>query len=185
LGYSSIAQAGYMLLGIAALNRDGASAILYYLAGYLFTLGAAFVVISLVGHPSADIGSLAGLGRRSSVLAGAMAMAMVSLAGIPPLAGFAGKFLLLKAVVEHAATNPAYYYLALIALAGIVISLYYYFGIIRAIYWQDDAAEASPIAISLGMKISLAVCMLGMIYLGLFPNAVVLATEQAVKALNF
>jgi NADH-quinone oxidoreductase subunit N len=185
LGYSSIAQAGYLLLGLAALNRDGATAILYYLMGYLFALGAAFVVIALVGGENGDIGSLAGLHKRSPVLAAAMAMAMVSLAGIPPLAGFAGKFLLLKAVVEHAATNPAYYTLALIALAGIVISMYYYFGIIRAIYWGGEAADVSPIPISSSMKVSLAVCLLGVFYLGFFPDLVVVATEQAVQALSF
>jgi len=185
LGYSSIAQAGYMLLGIAALSRDGASAIVYYLAGYLFTLGAAFVVISLAGRESGDISALAGLNKRSPVLAAAMATAMVSLAGIPPLAGFAGKFLLLRAVVEHAATNPAYYGLAFIALAEIVISLYYYFGIIRAVYWGDEAADPTPIPISPAMKFSLAVCLLGMFYLGLFPNVAVVAAEEAVQALSF
>jgi NADH-quinone oxidoreductase subunit N len=185
LGYSSIAHAGYMLLGVAALNRDGASAILYYLAGYLFTLGAAFVVISLTGRESCDINSLGGLGKRSPFLAAAMAMAMVSLAGIPPLAGFAGKFLLLKAVIAHAGVNPAYYGLAFVALAGIIISLYYYFGIIRAIYWRQDAADPSPIRVSPPMRVSLVVCMLGMIWLGLFPNAVVVAAREAAKALNF
>jgi NADH-quinone oxidoreductase subunit N len=185
LGYSSIAHAGYLLLGVAALNRNGASAILYYLTGYLFTLGAAFVVICLVGRESGDISALAGLNKRSPLLAAAMAMAMVSLAGIPPLAGFAGKFLLLKAVIEHAAANPAYYGLAFVALAGIIISLYYYFGVIRAIYWREDAPDPSPIPVSPAMRVSLAACMAGMIWLGLFPNAVVVAAEQAVKALNF
>ena len=185
LGYSSIAHAGYMMLGVAALNRDGAAAILYYLVGYLFTLGAAFVVICLAGRESDDISSLDGLGRRSPLLAAAMAMAMVSLAGIPPLAGFAGKFLLFKAVIAHAAVNPAYYGLAFVALAGIIISLYYYFGIIRAIYWREEAPGFSPISVSPPMKVSLAVCMLGMIWLGLFPNSVVAAAQEAVSALNF
>jgi NADH-quinone oxidoreductase subunit N len=112
-------------------------------------------------------------------------MAMVSLAGIPPLAGFAGKFLLLKAVIEHAAVNPAYYVLAFVALAGIIISLYYYFGVIRAVYWTQDAPDPSPIPVSPPMKVSLAVCLLGMVYLGLFPNSVVLAAQEAARALNF
>jgi NADH-quinone oxidoreductase subunit N len=185
LGYSSIAQAGYLLLGIAALNRDGSEAILYYLLGYLFTLGAVFVVICLVCRQSEDIGSLAGLNQRSPFLAAAMAMGMISLSGIPPLAGFAGKFLLIKAVVEQAALNPAYYWLAFVAVAGVVISLYYYFGIIRAIYWPGAPADASPIQISPTMRISLAVCMLGMLYLGLFPNSVLVAAAQAVKGLRF
>ena len=69
LGYSSIAHAGYLMLGVAALNRDGSAAILYYLLGYLFTLGAAFVVICLVCRESDDIGTLAGLNQRSPFLA--------------------------------------------------------------------------------------------------------------------
>jgi len=88
-------------------------------------------------------------------------------------------------VIEHAAANPAYYGLAFVALAGIIISLYYYFGVIRAIYWREDAPDPSPIPVSPAMRVSLAACMAGMIWLGLFPNAVVVAAEQAVKALNF
>src|SRR5690606_37580030 len=111
LGYSSIAHAGYLLLGVAALNDAGRSAVLFYLAGYLFTLAAAFSVISVVLRhlETEDISGLAGLSGRSPLLAGTMAVAMVSLAGIPPLAGFVGKFFLLKAVIERGAENTAYY----------------------------------------------------------------------------
>jgi len=185
LGYSSIAHAGYMMLGVAALNRDGSAAILYYLVGYLFTLGAAFVVICVVCRETDDLSALAGLGQRSPLLAAAMAMAMVSLAGVPPLAGFAGKLLLLLAVVERAGLNPAYYWLAILAVAGVVISLAYYLGVVRAIYWSKTPAGAAPIAISPTMQVSLAVCMAGMLYIGLFPNAVLQAATEAVKALRF
>ena len=185
LGYSSIAHAGYMMLGVAALNSDGCAAILYYLVGYLFTLGAAFIVICLVCRESDDIGALGGLHHRSPFLAAGLAMAMVSLAGIPPLAGFAGKLLLLLSVVERGGINPAYYWLALVALAGVVISLAYYLGVVRAIYWSKSAADTSPIRLSPTMQVSLAVCMAGMLYLGLFPNAVVQAATEAVKALRF
>ncbi|MGD0411910.1 MAG: NADH-quinone oxidoreductase subunit N [Verrucomicrobiota bacterium] len=185
LGYSSIAHAGYMMLGVAALNSDGSAAILYYLTGYLFTLGAAFVVICLVCRESDDIGALAGLSQRSPVLGAAMTMAMVSLAGVPPLAGFAGKLLLLLAVVERAGVNPAYYWLAILAVVGVVISLAYYFGVVRAIYWSNPPAGAAPIHISPTMRVSLAVCMAGMLYIGLFPNAVLQAASAAVKALQF
>jgi NADH-quinone oxidoreductase subunit N len=185
LGYSSIAHAGYMMLGVAALNIAGAEAILYYLVGYLFTLGAAFIVICVVCRDSDDVGALAGLHHRSPVLAAAMAMAMASLAGVPPLAGFAGKLFLLLSVLERAGVNPAYYWLALLAVAGVVISLAYYFGVIRAIYWPGDRVEAAPVSVSPGMKVSLAVCMAGMLYVGLFPNAVVQAAAEAVKSLRF
>ena len=117
LGYSSISHAGYLLLGVAALSASGEAAVLYYLAGYLFTVVAAFTVIALVMRHLADedISALAGLNQRSPLLATTMTVAMVSLAGLPPLAGFFGKFLLLKAVIEQGATNPAYYWLAFIA----------------------------------------------------------------------
>jgi NADH-quinone oxidoreductase subunit N len=185
LGYSSIAHAGYMMLGVAALNSDGSAAILYYLVGYLFTLGAAFIVICLVCRETDDIGELAGLHQRSPFLAAAMAMAMASLAGVPPLAGFAGKLFLLLSVVERAGAHPAYYWLAIVAVVGVVISLAYYFGVIRAIYWPRDRVEPAPVPISPAMRISLAVCMAGMLYIGLFPNAVVQAAAEAVKSLRF
>ena len=109
-----------------------------------------------------------------------MTLAMVSLAGIPPLAGFFGKFLLLKAVIEQGAANPGYYCLAFTALAGVVISLYYYFGVIRAIYWSKDAPDLSPIALSAPAKVSVWVCIAGMFWIGLFPSVVLnLATEAA------
>ena len=120
---------------------------LYYLSGYLFTVLGAFTVICLVLRhvEGEDIAALAGLHQRSPLLAATMTLAMVSLAGIPPLAGFFGKFLLLKAVLEQGAANPGYYCLAFTALAGVVISLYYYFGVVRAIYWSADAPDLSPI----------------------------------------
>src|ERR1039458_7158342 len=115
LGYSSIAHGGYMLLGIPALSAAGRSAVLYYLTGYLFTVLAAFTVICLVLRQAygEDLSALAGLHRRSPLLAAALTLAMASLAGIPPLAGFFGKFLLLKAVIEQGPLHPGYYCLAL------------------------------------------------------------------------
>jgi len=103
LGYSSIANAGYLLLGVAVLSPAGRIGLLYYLAGYLFTVLAAFSVICVVLRAAdvEDIGALAGLNQRSPLLASAMTLAMISLAGIPPLAGFFGKFLLFKAVIEQ------------------------------------------------------------------------------------
>jgi NADH-quinone oxidoreductase subunit N len=196
LGYSSIAHAGYLLLGVAAIaatapqaSQDlgaGGAAILYYLAGYLFTLLAAFAVIALVTRhlDSDDIAGLAGLHRRSPLLAATMALAMVSLAGIPPLAGFFGKFLLLKAVIEQGSANHGYYCLAFTAIAGVVISLYYYLGVIRAIYWSPGAADVSPIPVSRPMRAALCVCIAGMFYLGLVPGPMLRLATQAVKFLR-
>jgi NADH-quinone oxidoreductase subunit N len=185
LGYSSIANAGYLLLGVAAANASGSVAILYYLAGYLFTLAAAFLVIGVVMKDNDDMDALAGLSRRSPLLAGALALAMVSLAGIPPLAGFLGKFLLFRAVLERGAVDSGCYWLAGVAVIGVVISLYYYFAVIRVMYWAKDPPDLSPIAVPPGVQIPLAVCMVGMIYLGISPGAVLAGAAEAGKALKF
>ena len=188
LGYSSIAHAGYLLLGVAALSASGNAALLYYLAGYLFTVIAAFTVIALVMRhlQSEDISALAGLNQRSPLLATTMTLAMMSLAGIPPLAGFFGKFLLFKAVIQAAQTthNHGYYCLVFAALAGVIISLYYYFGVVRAIYWSKEAPDLSPIPLSGAAKFSIAICIGGMLWLGILPETVLNLANEAAKALG-
>ena len=192
LGYSSISHAGYLLLGVAALagtihdSTAGGAAILYYLAGYLFTVLAAFAVIALVVRQTntGDVSDLAGLNQRSPLLAATMTIAMASLAGLPPLAGFFGKFLLLKSVIELGPVNPGYYCLAFTALAGVVISLYYYFGVIRAIYFSREAADLSPIGISGPAKLCLWICLAGIFWLGIFPNTVLNLAVEAAKVLG-
>ena len=160
LGYSSIANAGYLLLGVAALSRAGQSAVLFYLGGYLFTVLAAFTVICLV-------------------------MRRMGGEDISALAGFFGKFLLLKAAVEQGAPNHAYYWLVAMAIVGVVISLYYYFGVVRVIYWSEQPADLSPIQISTPIKVCLCLCVLGMFVLGLFPGVVVNVAANAVATLKF
>jgi NADH-quinone oxidoreductase subunit N len=188
MGYSSISHAGYLLLGVAALSASGQSALLYYLAGYLFTVIASFTVIALVMRHlnDEDISALAGLSQRSPLLAVTMTLAMVSLAGIPPLAGFFGKFLLLKSVIEagQATHNHGYYCLAFTALVGVVISLYYYFGVVRAIYWSKDAPDLSPIPLSGAAKFSIAICIAGMFWLGIFPDTVLNLANGAAAVLG-
>jgi len=184
MGYSSISNAGYLLLGIAAVTKAGSAAVLYYLGGYLASLAAVFIVICVVGRESDDISEFGGLHQRSPALGACLALAMVSLAGIPPLAGFLGKFLLLRAVVEQGFSNPAYFWLAGIAIIGVVISLYYYFGVIRAIYWQSAPANAEPLRFSRPMKALLALSVAGMIYLGTYPGAFYDLTLSAVQSLG-
>ena len=188
MGYSSISHAGYLLLGVAALSASGQSALLYYLAGYLFTVVAAFTVIALVMRhlETEDISGLAGLNQRSPLLATTMTLAMMSLAGIPPLAGFFGKFLLFKAVIQAAQTthNHGYYCLVFTALAGVIISLYYYFGVVRAIYWSKEAPDLSPIPLSGAAKFSIAICIGGMLWLGILPETVLNLANEAAKALG-
>jgi NADH-quinone oxidoreductase subunit N len=186
LGYSSIAHAGYMLLGIAALSSAGRSAILFYLSGYLVTVLGAFTVICLVMRhvEGEDISALAGLHQRSPLLAAAMTLAMVSLAGIPPLAGFFGKFLLLKAILAQAPRHPGYYCLAFTAMAGVVISLYYYFGVVRAIYWSKDTSDLSPIPLASPVRLVIYAYIAGIFLLGIFPGWMLNLATEAVASLR-
>lgn len=181
LGYSSISHAGYLLLGVSALSSDGSSALLYYLGGYLFTVLAAFVVITVaLRHAETDdISGLSGLARRSPLLAWGMTLSMVSLAGLPPLAGFFGKFLLLKSIIERGL--PGYYWLAGIAVFGVVISLYYYFNVVRAIFWSRDTVDLSSIRVPLASRLVLLVCMAGILFLGIYPRPLLEIASQAVK----
>ena len=184
-GYSSIANAGYLLMGVAALSSAGRAAVLFYLGGYLFAVLAAFLVILLVMNEieGEDISALAGLNQRSPLLAAALTCSMVSLAGIPPLAGFFGKFLLIKAALEQGAIDPLYYWMVGVAFLGVVISISYYFGVIRAIYWSKEPPVLSAIPVPLILRLALYVCLAGMFYLGLFPNFVVELANAAVKVL--
>jgi NADH-quinone oxidoreductase subunit N len=172
LGYSSIASAGYLLMGFAAMNQTGSTAILYYMGGYLFTVLGAFAVIAVVVKQAGleDVNSLAGLSQRSPMLAAVLALSMVSLAGIPPLAGFFGKFLLFKAVLERAVQYDGYLILIAVAAVGVLISMYYYFNVVRAIYWSKEPADLTPIEVSGPMRLVLLFCVSGMLWLGLFPD---------------
>lgn len=187
-GYSSISHAGYLLLGIAALSANGQAAVMYYLAGYVFTVLAGFLVIALVLRhlETADIDGLAGLGQRSPLLAATMTISMVSLAGVPPLAGFFGKFLLLKSAVEAAQVtgNQGYYCLVFTALAGVVISFYYYFGVIRVMYWSKKVTDLSAIELSGPAMATAWVCIIGIFWIGIFPNTLLNLANAAALALQ-
>jgi NADH-quinone oxidoreductase subunit N len=185
LGYSSISHAGYLLLGVAAMSAAGQAAVLYYLAGYLFTVLAAFMVIALVLRETGaeDISALAGLHQRSPLLAAAMTLGMVSLAGIPPLAGFFGKFLLIKSALAAGSAHPSFYALVAIALVGVVISLRYYFGIVKAIYWSA-AKDQAGLPLSKAATATVFACIAGILFIGIYPNPLIKAAEAAVQALK-
>ncbi len=184
LGYSSIGHAGYLLMGFAAANTLGVQAVLYYLAAYLFTNICAFtVIIAVSGATGSDaIGAYSGLAKRSPILALAMMLAMFSLAGIPPLAGFFGKFMLFAAVIEAAKSHPQLYALAIVGAVAVVLSLYFYLGVVRAMYLQE-AEDARPIAVSLPMRAALVSAMGGILVLGIFQKPMVIFTEFAAKSL--
>jgi len=185
LAYSGIANAGYLLMGIVAQSEsgDGTAAILYYLAGYLFTLVAAFMIINLLARDGEgeDISCLAGLGKRSPFLALTLTLAVVSLAGIPPLAGFFGKFLLVKSVTAKAFGDAGYFALLAVAVFGVVVSIYYYFRIICTIYWSKDTPDNSPVAIAWPTRMVLGLCVAAILYLGLLPDKPINWANAAAK----
>lgn len=188
MGYSSIAHAGYLLLGLVALSSEGRSAMLFYLAAYLFAVLTVFSVLSAVlrDADSDDISAVAGLHRRSPFLATALTLGLLSLAGIPPLAGFFGKFLLLKALLAHASRDPASYWLTGAALFGIVVSFYYYLGIVRAVYWGEPLTDKPAPEIRMGRTLScaVAVCVVALLVLGLAPGTLVSMSQWAVTAVR-
>ena len=135
LAYSSIAHAGYLLVGMVAGGEAGGSAVLFYLIGYAFmTLGAFAVVIALGrrGQPNENLDDYAGVGFRSPFLGAAMAVFMLSLSGIPPLAGFVGKFYIFSAAVKS-----GYVGLAIIGVLNSVVSVYYYVGVLVRMYMTE------------------------------------------------
>ena len=182
LGYSSIGHAGYMLMGIAAANNLGVSAVLFYLGQYAFTNLCGFLAIIAVTNAtgSDEISEFAGLHKRSPILALALFIAMLSLAGVPPLSGFFAKFQLFAAVIERAATDSRYYALAAIGAAAVVISLYFYLNVAKAIYIQE-AEDESPIHVSGPMRAALYVCMIAVIGLGIYQRPLVDAARIAAR----
>jgi len=183
LGYSSIVTAGYLLIGLASGSKAGIGASLYYMTAYMFAVLAVFTVVSIVfgAAEPAEIAGLGGLYKRSPVLAVALTLSMISLAGVPPLAGFFGKFLLVKSAVGSAGLNKGLIILIGVMVVGILISIYYYFGVIRAVYWGASLEEAKPIMVTRSERIVLIMLMVGLVWLGLFPGRLVRASSGAVE----
>ena len=186
LAYSGIANAGYLLMGIVAQSEAGTAAILYYLAGYLFALITIFLIINLLTKEGEgeDISCLENLNNRSPFLAVAMTLAVVSLAGIPPLAGFFGKFLLIKSVTTEAFGNIGYFVLLAVAVFGVVASIFYYFGIVRTVFWSHKVDEITPVSVGLPIRFVLVSCVVGILYLGLLPNKPIKWVESAAAVEN-
>ena len=186
LAYSGIANAGYLLMGIVAQSEAGTAAILYYLAGYLFALITIFLIINLLTKEGEgeDISCLENLNNRSPFLAIAMTLAVVSLAGIPPLAGFFGKFLLIKSVATEAFGNIGYFVLLAVAVFGVVASIFYYFGIVRTVFWNHKVDEITPVSVGLPIRLVLVSCVVGILYLGLLPNKPIKWIESAASVEN-
>lgn len=187
MGYSSIANAGFLLVGVATRTGEGIVAVLFYLAGYVFAVLLVFLVATLVwrGAETDEIPALGGLGRRAPGLAAALTLGAASLAGIPPLAGFLGKFLLIRAAIQGGAENPALYGLAAITLVAAVVAIYYYFGLVRAVYWGEETADSASVSVSFPARAALLACVAGVVGLGVFPGMVLGWTRQAAASLGF
>jgi NADH-quinone oxidoreductase subunit N len=182
LAYSAIAHAGYLILGMAAASSHQAGgAILYYLLGYSFTnLGAFAVVVALERHGEVRdrISDFRGLAQSHPALAAAMALFMLSLTGVPPLAGFVGKFYLFSA-----ALNAGLVWLVILAAVNSTISAYYYVGVIVTMYAGEGApVTVKRIAARPALLISIAVGLAGTILIGLFPQSYMDASRSAFAA---
>jgi NADH-quinone oxidoreductase subunit N len=142
LAYSAVAHAGYTLLGLVAGGREGFGATLFYTTVYAFTLVGTFGVVALVRRETGgdDFKNFAGLWSRSPLLSGCMAIFMLSLAGLPPLAGFFGKFYLFS-VAMRAGANHGLLWLVALALLGSFVSLYYYLTVLKAIFVEPALSE--------------------------------------------
>ena len=164
LAYSSIAHGGYLLMGGVLLSAEGVSAILFYLVVYLFMNLGAFYVVVLVANEvgSETIDGYRGLGSRAPVIAIAMVIFLASLTGIPPFAGFFGKWLLFTAVLEQ-----GYYWLAFVGLLNSVVSLYYYARIFKAMYFEEAGEEADSVSFSTGTFALLSTFVIPTIFIGL------------------
>ncbi|MBI5325410.1 MAG: NADH-quinone oxidoreductase subunit N [Ignavibacteriae bacterium] len=169
LAYSSVAHAGYLLMGIVANNSKGWDGIAFYSAAYMFMQIGAFVVISLLERKNEynmDIRDYAGLSKTQPVIAAMMAIFMFSLTGIPPFAGFIGKYYLFASVIES-----GYVWLAIVAVIASLISIYFYIGLVISMYFKEP--DEKLIETEKGLSyITLTVASAALIIFGIFPSVI-------------
>ncbi|HEY4283501.1 MAG TPA: NADH-quinone oxidoreductase subunit N [Chthoniobacterales bacterium] len=164
LGYSSIAHAGYLLIGVACF--DG-RAVTFYLIAYLLMTLLSFAVLVIVAQQTGErIEDFDGLGQRSPFLAFAMLVAMASLAGVPLTAGFFGKFLIFMSAIAQRQTG-----LIVVGAIGVACGFYYYLKIVRAMYWQT-ANNTERIPISGLSRLAMIVLIIGIFWLGVYPRPI-------------
>jgi NADH-quinone oxidoreductase subunit N len=168
LAYSAIAHAGYVLVGVAAGSHEGTSAVLFYLTAYALMNVGAFVLIAHLagnGERSTQIDDYLGLAYLRPGTTACLTVFLVSLAGFPTTAGFFGKFFLFRAAIHSHLIG-----LTIIALLNSVVSVYYYFRIVVAMYMREGQPRASLASLPMTLRTAMAVSVLGIFYLGLFPN---------------
>ena len=188
LAYSSIAQAGYILLALAVGTEYALTGGLFHIVTYSFMKAGAFIALAAaatwgIGEELTD---WKGIGRRAPYLAFAMAVFMLSFAGIPPLAGFASKFVLFSSAIQATAGASVvyatlYFALALVGIATSAISLVYYWRVIRVMYVEESDGRRVAVASAAGIAVTLA--LLGTILMGIFPTIAIELSAEAARSL--
>jgi NADH-quinone oxidoreductase subunit N len=183
LAYSSIAHAGYILVAVTTGNQEGVAAVLFYLLAYTLMNFGAFTIVALVsrkGDQKVSIDDFTGLGFRQPALAAALSTFMLSLAGIPLTAGFAGKFFIFRAAIES-----DFLWLAIIGVINSAVSVYYYLRVIVVMYMKDSTTEEFPyvpISPAAASVILIAVC--GVLLLGVEPEALITLARRSALSLR-
>jgi NADH-quinone oxidoreductase subunit N len=179
LAYSGVSHAGYILVGIVAYTKTGISAMLYYFLLYIFANIGAFAAITAFSNQTGkdDIKDFSGMWKRSPFLAATLLISLLCLAGIPPAAGFIGKFYLFAE-----AAKQGYLWMAFIAMFMSVVSIYYYIVVIRVML-MEDAEDASPIKIATSLKIVMGICLVMILVMGLYPGPITNWTTAVASSL--
>ena len=181
LAYSSVAHAGYLLIGVVVGTSRGVTAMMVYLAIYVFMQLGAFVVVVALRQKDTigdELKDLTGLYSRSPLAASAMLLFMLSLGGIPPTAGFMGKLW-----VFGAAIDADYIWLAVIGVANSAISLYYYIRVV-VFMWIKEDRSAPPLTLGPAMTVALTVAIVGTIVLGIYPAPLFEFAEASARTLG-
>jgi NADH-quinone oxidoreductase subunit N len=165
LAFSSIAQAGFILLGFLSNDQLGVSTVIYFVSIYVFTNLAAFGVIQTISTKTGkeNMDDYNGLYRTNPKLSLVMMLALFSLAGIPPVAGFFGKFFLFTA-----AASQGFYFLVFLAVVNVTISLYYYLLVVRAMFLRKSESAIPFFESNLTMKLGLALAVVGVLLIGVY-----------------
>lgn len=187
LGYSSIAQAGYLMLGIATMGLAGGDDILgqsstiFFLAGYAVTNLGAFIAITAISNKVGSdlIEDYAGVLKRSPLLALALTLCLISLTGIPLTAGFMGKFYIFSAAVQQNLL-----WLVIIAVLNSVVSAYYYLRVVK-VMWLDEPKFEGAVSSSGALRLALAITCLGVLFIGIVPDFVMKLAEWAAQMMGF
>jgi NADH-quinone oxidoreductase subunit N len=164
LAFSSIAQVGFVLVGISSNTPEGTASVVYFILIYIFSNLAAFAVAGAIASQTGKEGidEYKGLYQTNKFLSWMLALALFSLAGIPPTAGFFGKLFLIKA----GASQGSYWYIIIVAL-NLVVSLYYYLRIVRAIFMEQNEQPIEPVPVAASTRIGLIICAAGIVFTGL------------------